>query len=65
MMKNNLGEKEILKERVKKWMAISNTKKWDSFDMMILETFYYIYDGLERGFNIQELGNELGIFPLP
>ena len=58
-------DRDILKDRVNNWMAITNASKKDSFDMLVLETFFYIYNGLDQGFNIQELGNELGIFPVP
>jgi hypothetical protein len=64
-MMGNSKDREILKNRVVDWMAISNSKKGDSYDMLILETFFYIYNGLSQGYNIQELGNELGVFPVP
>ncbi len=59
-------DREILKERVKKWMSTNSVyNSRNALDMAILETFFYIYYGLENGMNIQEIGNELGIFPLP
>jgi len=58
--------RETLKERVKDWMKVSSVYKYkDAFDMLVLETFFFIYYGLEQGYKIQELGNELGVFPLP
>lgn len=58
-------DRNIIKNRVSDWMYTTNAKKADSHDMVILETFFYIYNGLSNGFNIQELGNELGVFPVP
>lgn len=62
----NTRDREELKGRVKKWMGVGNVEKVrDALDMTIMETFFHIYDRLERGENIQEIGNDLGVFPLP
>lgn len=59
-------DREMIKERVKKWMSTSSVYNGrDALDMAILETFFYVYYGLENGMNIQELGIELGVFPIP
>lgn len=58
--------REILKRRVENWMGSTKVKKQrNALDMMILETFFFIYYSLEEGFNIHEIGNQLGIFPVP
>ena len=65
MIKESRDRGEI-KKRVKKWMGTSAVhKQRDAFDMAILETFFYIYYGLEEGHSIHDLGNDLGVFPLP
>ncbi len=59
-------DRDELKGRVKKWMGVGNVEKVrDALDMTIMETFFHIYARLERGENIQEIGNDLGVFPLP
>jgi hypothetical protein len=59
-------DKEDLKERVKKWAHTSGVKgQPDMFDMVIWETFTFIYTYLEMGVDIREIGNDLGVFPLP
>ncbi len=64
-MKESKDRHEI-KERVKKWMGASSVyKQRDALDMVILETFFYIYHNLEKGIDIHEIGNELGVFPIP
>lgn len=59
-------DREILKERVRRWMGISRVDgQKDAFDMLIMELFFYIYYKLESGEDIREIGNDLGVFPLP
>ena len=59
-------DRQVIKDRVMKWMSASAVhKQRDALDMIVLETFFYIYNSLEHGINIQEIGNELGVFPVP
>ena len=59
-------ERDMLKKRVEEWSSVSYAfKNGNRMDMAILETFFYIYYGLMNGEKIQELGNKLGVFPLP
>ena len=59
-------DRDMLKDRIKKWMFISGVdKQRDSLDMMINETFMHVYDRLENGETIQDIGNDLGVFPHP
>jgi hypothetical protein len=59
-------DRDMLKSRIQKWMFISGVdKQRDALDMMINETFIHVYDRLEDGETIQDIGNDLGVFPLP
>ena len=59
-------DRDNIKERVKKWMGASSIyKQSDAFDMAILETFFFIYNELLDGVNIHDIGNDLGVFPIP
>jgi len=59
-------DKDKLKSRVKKWMGVNEThKQRDALDIAILETFFYIYNGLEDGMTTHEIGSELGVLPFP
>jgi len=59
-------DREEIKSRIADWMGVSGVNKLrDSFDMTILETFFYVYNGINEGLSIQEIGNDLGVFPLP
>jgi hypothetical protein len=59
-------EKKEMKDRIRKWMGVSGVfRERDVLDMAILETFFYVYNGLEEGRDIHELGNDLGVFPVP
>ena len=63
---NGSRDREVLKGKVKSWMGISGVdKQRDALDMTIIETFFYIYYGLTDGLSIQEIGNDLGVFPVP
>lgn len=58
-------DREILKERMKSW--IGSHPGYDGnilFDAAILETFFYIYNGLDNNMTIHEIGKELGVLPL-
>jgi hypothetical protein len=55
-----------LKDQVKKWMNTSGVhKQRNALDMMIMETFFFVYNRLKEGHDIHEIGNDLGVFPLP
>ena len=56
-----------LKERVRRWVGHSehlDTHK-SIVDAAILETFFHIYNELETGASIHDIGIELGVMPLP
>lgn len=58
--------RDEMKERVKDWMAASGVhSRADSWDMTIMETFFFIYYSLSNGESIHEIGNKLGVLPLP
>ena len=59
-------DKEMLKARIRKWMRTSGVySQKDTLDTAVVETFFYIYNKLEEGEDIHEIGNHLGIFPIP
>ncbi len=59
-------DRNVIKERVEKWMGISKVNSQrDALDMAILEAFFHIYYNLEKGLSIQEIGNDLGLLPFP
>ncbi len=65
MMKES-KDRDFLKERIRKWMYNSSVdRQTDALDMAVLETFFYIYYSLEEGSSIHEIGNSLGVFPVP
>jgi hypothetical protein len=59
------NDREVIKERVRKWMRVSGYTSHDAADAAVLETYFYIYNMLENGSNIREIGMDLGIFPTP
>lgn len=56
-----------LKDRIKRWAAhtgsIDLTKT--IADAAILETFFHIYNELEKGATIHDIGLDLGVLPCP
>lgn len=58
--------KDELKQRVKSWMVSERVwKQRDALDVTIKETFFYIYNSMQSGENIQDIGDKLGVLPLP
>jgi hypothetical protein len=59
-------EKEKIKERVKGWASASGPYRDTSIlDFAIMETFFFLYNGLVDGRTIQEMGVDLGVLPWP
>ena len=59
-------ERKKIKERMKKWIHSGAASGHNAvFDMAILETFFYVYNNMEKGMNIHEIGLELGVLPFP
>lgn len=59
-------DREKLKERMGRWIQNNSVYGLESaYEVAILETFFYIYNGLEDGMSIQQIGSELGVLPFP
>lgn len=66
MMKPSL-KRSNLKKRINRWVShtgsIDMTKTLT--DVAILETFFFVYNELENGAKIHEIGLDLGVLPHP
>jgi len=60
-------ERAKIRGRIHEWMG--RTTPWDLnkslIDAAILETFFYVYQNLNEGMSIHDIGKEIGVLPLP
>ena len=60
-------KRDRLKNKVRAWVGHSEHIDLHKsiVDAAILETFFHIYNELETGASIHDIGIELGVMPLP
>ena len=63
MFDKRFDDRERIKDRIKGWIGVSGDLHSNKtlFDAAIMETFFYIYNSLEDGMKIQEIGDKLGV----
>jgi hypothetical protein len=55
-----------LKDKIRDYMIAEGVhSRWTAQDMMVKETFFYIFHGLKNGDTIYSLGRKLGFLPMP
>ena len=66
-MINKSEKRSKLKERVRNWVGHSESIDMHKsiVDAAIVETFFHIYNELETGASIHEIGKDLGVMPFP